>query len=761
MTVRALPLKAPMGDTTLSEPSEPKRSSDVQGPTLSSVGVRSFHEKLRLTVWQHGEGDTAFAKCLCALLMQFEPTIEFAKVVDSIPRRSGRFDAIDLVNTMANFGYDSRKLRLRARDIDPRLLPCLFVIGDPTSESSQVNVILGKEKAGSGSTLTVFEGNESQSRQFDDQDPMVRTVGTAYVYQKSKVDEDAVAPVNPRFTEPSWFRQTLSRFSSLLWWLFLIGAVTNCVSLATPIFVMLVYDRVISPQTFDPLTMLVIGVGGAILIEARLRGLRTKTLAWLTARLDYVIGVSIFERLLLLAPLFVERADVAAQVARVKTFESVRDFFSGPVFLAVTELPTVFIALAVIAYLTGFLVFVPIMIAMLYLVVFMAVRQQVAIAILDAAKKSSATQQFAIETLEKLEALCANGLQNIWADKFQQLSGREQIALARLYYLGSIGETLGHALSVVAAIAMLWFGVEMIWNGSITTGALIAAMILVWHAIMPFYNLCQMIPRFEQTRNSIGQINELMELKPEAKTSTASVRLPKIEGAISFRNVVLRYARDAGPVIVGLSGDFQPGEVVAISGASGSGKSSLLKLVKGLYPCQGGAIFVDGVDIRQLVARDLRRFIAYLPQQPDLFSGTLADNLRAVMPLASDQELWAALQKVGATRQVAMLPRSINTRVEDCEQMQSDPILPYRIALARVFLQNSTILLLDEVPNALLGAGLAETISDLIREVRGVRTLFFVTHRSDLVRLADKQITLRRGTIPTIIDLRANGKQVA
>ena len=122
------------------------------------------------------------------------------------------------------------------------------------------------------------------------------------------------------------------------------------------------------------------------------------------------------------------------------------------------ELPTVFIALSVIAYLTGFLVFVPITIAVLYLAVFMAVRQQVAVTIQDAANKSSATQQFAIETFEKLEAVCANGLQSVWADKFQQLSGREQIALARLYSLGSIDETLGHALSVLAAIAMLWFG---------------------------------------------------------------------------------------------------------------------------------------------------------------------------------------------------------------------------------------------------------------------------------------------------------------
>ncbi len=727
---------------------------------LSDASIASFHEKLRLTIWQQGEGDTALAKCLCTLLLVLDPTMEIARVIEALPRRSETVDALDIVNALANVGYDSKPARLRPCDIDPRLLPCLFVSGG-TEETADAFVLLEGPELASDERLEVFDGRQGRIRRLTDDDSLMQTFGTAYFCQKFAVEDNELLKPNPRYKEPLWFRRTLARFSSTFWWLLALGVVLNCIALATPISVMLIYDRVIAPQTLEPLPMLVVGLAGAIFLEWRLRSLRTDALAWLTARLDYVIGASIFERLLLLAPSFVERAAVAAQVARIKTFESVRDFFSGPVFLAVLELPTVFIALVAIAYLAGPLVFVPIVIAGVYAVLFASVRHFVKTAIRDAAKHSSVTQQFAIETFEKLEALRAQGLQSAWARKYKQLSGREHVALAKLYFLGSIGESLGHGLSVIAAVATLTLGVQMIWAGTITVGVLIASMIMVWRVLMPFYSLCQMIPRFEQTRNSVAQINELMELEPETRNEVASARLSKTEGAVSFRNVALRYAREAGPVFFGLNASIRPGEVVAIRGSSGAGKSSILKLVQGLYAPQTGAIFMDGFDIRQLMVRDVRRLVAYLPQQPHLLNGTIADNLRIVRPLADDQELWTALRRAGAARQVAALPESINTRAETSSAIASDPALTHRIALARALLQKSAILLLDEIPNSLMASGLGETIGDLIGEARGRQTLFFVTHRSDHARLADKIITLRPGSLPLVANVHEAVEQIA
>ena len=314
---------------------------------LSAASIAGFHDKLRLTLWQQGEGDTPLAKCLCTMLLALDPSMEIARVIESLPRRAAKIDMVDIVNALANMGYDSKSTRLRPVDIDPRLLPCLFVTHDSKGDPADVFVILEKRDLLAEEHLEVFDGRQGVIRQLADDDPLLLTSGTAHFCQRFSIEELALPKsTNPRFIEPTWFRRTLARFAPTFWWLLVIGIVLNLVALATPITVMLIYDRVISSHTLEPLPMLLVGLVCAIFLEWRLRSLRTDALAWLTARLDYVVGASIFERLLLLAPSFVERAAVAAQIARIKTFESVRDFFSGPVFLAVLELPTILIAAA-------------------------------------------------------------------------------------------------------------------------------------------------------------------------------------------------------------------------------------------------------------------------------------------------------------------------------------------------------------------------------------------------------------------------------
>lgn len=725
--------------------------SDTHRYVLTDASVASFHTRLTQTTWTQGEFETPLAKCMCALFLALDPAMEISKVMDALPRRGAPVDTLDILNAMANAGYESRQAKVRIGEIDPRLLPCLFVGDNDNQDPAPGFVILDQRMPGAEQELEVYDGQSGSVRRLAADDPMLSRPGTAYFCQRFSVDTpDLPKSSNPRFAEPTWFRTTLSRFRSTFGWLIAVGVVLNIVALATPITVMLVYDRVISPQSLEPLPMLTVGLIAAITLEWRLRRLRSSALSWLTARLDYVVGVSLFERLVLLSPSFVERAAVSAQVARVKTFESVRDFFSGPVFLAVLELPTVAISLLLIAYLAGAIAFVPIVIAVLYVVLFATVRLFVKGAIREAATHTSVTQQFSIETFEKMEAIRTQGLQDRWNAKYRQLSAREHVALARLHFLGAVGESLGHGLSVLAAVATLTIGVHMIWAGQITVGVLIATMILVFRALMPFYSLCQMIPRFEQTRNSVAQINELMDLEPEMRNEAASARLTKVEGSIAFRNVAMRYARDAGPVFYGLNAVVNPGEVVAIRGASGSGKSTILKLVQSLYAPFSGAIILDGMDIRQLAVRDVRRLVAYLPQEPHLLNGTIADNLRIVRPLADDQHLWEALRRAGAAKQVAGLPQSINTRVDDSEHLAADPALRHRIALARALVQKSSILLIDEIPNSLMAAGLGNTIADLIGEARGRQTMFYVTHRTDHARLADKVITLRPGSLATV-----------
>ncbi|HEY8190342.1 MAG TPA: ATP-binding cassette domain-containing protein, partial [Micavibrio sp.] len=456
----------------------------------------------------------------------------------------------------------------------------------------------------------------------------------------------------------------------------------------------------------------------------------------------------IFSHLLRLSPAYIERASIPSQVARIKTFESIRDFFSGSVFMSVLELPFMLIALLVIGVIAGPLVLVPIVAAALYAGLFYIVWRNVRVAIRSAAKATSARQQFTLETFEKAEAIRANGLGAIWANKFRELSGREAVAQFQLGWLGAVGETFANALTIVSAAAVVGFGVHLIWAGVMSTGAMVATMILVWRVLGPFYSLCTMIPRIEQLRNSVRQVNTLMDIDTEDMTAEGLARASRLRGRISFINAGLRYGPAEDPVFSNLTFEAQPGDIVAITGENGSGKTSLLKMVKGLYLPQAGSVRLDGFDIRQLNPHDIRRNIAYIPQTPDFFHGTIAENLRFGNPLASDGEIQQALSQARVLEDIFVLPKGLRTMIGGQDGIHLSSSLALRLNMVRAYLQESSIMLIDELPNSLMSDGAGRFLHDTILRNRGEQTVFIVTYREDFLNMADTIVFLRRNMPP-------------
>ncbi|MBU0800429.1 MAG: ATP-binding cassette domain-containing protein, partial [Alphaproteobacteria bacterium] len=464
-------------------------------------------------------------------------------------------------------------------------------------------------------------------------------------------------------------------------------------------------------------------------------------------RMGNIVSNRIFEQLIHLAPGYIERASVPSQVARIKTFESVRDFFSGPVFLSLLELPFIIIALSVIAVIAGPLVLVPLGMAFLYGFLFVAVWRRVRVSIRSAAKAGSARQQFLLETVNKMEPIRSSDLTAAWQRKFRDLSAREAVTSYRLVWLGVVGETLAHGLTVLSAVAVIGFGVGMVWGGTLTTGALVATMILVWRVLSPFYSLCTMIPRLDQLRNSVRQVDRLMDIDTELTAHRHAARLSNIKGRISFVNVGIRYTMDSDPILAALSFEAMPGDIVAVTGSNGTGKTSLLKMVKGMYIPQAGSIRIDGFDIRQLDPLDLRRRIAYIPQETSFFHGTIAENLRFANPLATDRELEMALGQAGVFDDISRLPAGLNTIIGHGGLSLSSS-LELRLAMVRAYIHDAPILLIDELPNSLLSEQAGQFMRDNLLRHKKDRTTILVTHREDFMNMADTIIVLRRGLPP-------------
>lgn len=708
-------------------------SQSLSSEMVLNQAIHELRERLARSVWRNRKQRSKWEICVCALALTLEPDCDWRRLADSLPYGLRRFGMNEFLDSIANFGYLARPAYLAVEEIDERLMPCLFIA------------------EGSGNPYIIVSRNhiyDCQGEKFLSQLP--HSAGEVWFFEEYTDARSSLSAQSRKVTGKTWFGAVLKRFISSYWQILAIGFFLNLAALSAPLFIMTVYDRVISAHTADVLLMLSVGVGMAIVLEWFLRQTQSKILSGFASRLDNVVSNHIFGRLLALSPGYIERASVPAQVARMKTFESVRDFFSGGVFLALLEMPFSVIALIAIAAIAGPLFMVPLTVTVLYLGLFAVVWRKVKVRIRDAARATSARQQFSLETFEKIASIRTFGLTDIWQKKYEELVAREVSTHFKLQWMGNLGETLAHGLTIMSSVAVVSFGVHLIWAGQMSAGALVATMILCWRVLTPFYSLCTMIPRLDQLRNSVRQVNELMNIEEEKSLGEAPKRAQAWHGRVTFNNVGLRYPGDVNPVFAGLTFNVKPGEVVLITGDNGSGKTSLLKMIMGMYAPQAGTIQIDGHDSRQFDPQDLRRHIAYISQYPHFFEGTIESNLRLASPLATDKEIQMALKQANVWDDVQRLPKGLQSPLGAENATYVSTNMAFRLCLARAYLHKAPILLIDELPNSLMNDATGQELFDSLLRMKKGRTVFMVTYRNDLMAVADQVIVLRRRRAPIV-----------
>lgn len=678
--------------------------------------------------------ENVWREALCMLVPAVNPKCKIFRVTESLPHVFSDFDLADLLDTMANLGYFARSENLRLLDVDERLMPCLFIPDDMPDEPY---VCMGAGRF------------YSASRRAFARLPRRNVAGRCWFFETFSEDKAKTSKAARTHTGFAWFRALAGRFRKALWLIMFLGLVLNATALAAPLFIMVVYDRVLSSGAADVLPALVAGAAMACAVEWMLRSVRTRYLSGMAARAGNIVSNKILAQLLNLAPGYIERASVSAQVARIKTFESVRDFFNSSVFLSAPEIPFTVLALAVIMALSGSLVLVPLGAIALYAALFYFIWRYVRVSIRLAAKAGSARQEFILETVNKMDDIRASGLSRAWQKKFRELSAREAVTSFRLSWLGMVGESCAHGLTILSAVAVIAFGVNMVWAGVLSTGGLVAVMILVWRVLAPFYSLCTMIPRLDQIRNSLRQVDRLMDIETESLSYRHAARLKSLRGRISFSGVGMRYAQDSDPVIAGLSFEAMPGDIVAVTGRNGTGKTTLLKMIKGLYVPQAGSIKIDGFDLRQLDPVDLRRRIAYIPQETRFFHGTVIENLRFSNPLATKREVEIALGQADLLEEITGLPDGLNTMIGHGGLALSSSVA-LRLSMVRAYLHDAPILLIDELPNSLLSENAGRFMRENILRHKRERTTIIVTHREDFINMADTLVVLRRNLPPQV-----------
>lgn len=692
-------------------------------PKASAQAIEHYQQHLAHSALGGFTAASDLAACLLPLLKSLNWKGDPRNVAEALPHFANDLDLTGLRNVMATLNYSSRPERVRVEEIDSRLLPCLFL-----PDQSHALVI----KSNRDGAVEVFDSASGESRSLED----VRLRGTAYFFTPMAPDAGPV--------RGGWFRSVLDRFRPLFWQAFFVTLFLNVMSLGAPIFVMNVYDKVIGTGSIPTLLAFSIGVAIALTFDTILRGVRARILAFIGARLDNIMGNNIFQHILSLPPGFTERATIGAQVARIKDFESVREFFTGPLATVFMELPFAIFYFAIIFWLGGVLALVPVIGTFMFVIGGMLVMPIVRKNVSLAGRAASRRQEFLVETLGKMRAVKLSAGEQNWLKRYREMSARAAYGGFKNGVFASVITGGSNALIVTSGMATIAIGVMGVIDGTMTTGGLIAAMMLVWRVLSPLQTAFTMIQRVEQVRGSITQIDSLMNLKAERDPRAMVAPLKNLKGRVSFSRVSLRYSNDADPALVGVSFDVEPGEVVAVTGRNGSGKSTIIKLILGLYAPQAGSIRIDNSDIRQIDPLELRHAVSYVPQVCNLFFGTIAQNLRLAQPTATDSEIRWACEMADVWDEIRALSRGLETRVGDGSADHLPTSFVQKLSLARAYLKRSPLMLFDEPVNGLDFEG-DRQFMQAVDFFRGQSTIFMVTHRPSHLRFADRILVFDGG----------------
>lgn len=679
---------------------------------------------------------TDLSNCLLPLLNSLNWRGDRRHIAEALPHFMNSLDVTSFRNVLATLHYQSRPLKLDLTRIDRRLFPCLFL-----PEEGDAMVLLGYEPDG----LRVFDGGLNEERVL----PRGKAKGTAYFF--SEIDLDDMQSSQGKV---GWFRAVSERFRALVYQTLGITLVLNILALVTPLFVMAVYDKVVATKSLSTLAYFAFGVGIAIMCDLILRMIRSKIMAFIGARLDNIVGIAIFHKILFLPPAFTERATIGAQVARIKDFETIRDFFTGPMALVMFELPFVIIFIVTIAALGGPVAFVPVIMIACFLILGLIITPLLRNSVGRAARASSKKQELIVETLSGMRAVKYCGAEQRWMQRFREYSASAALDSFYTAQISAAMQTISHVLMISAGLGTIIFGVFRVLNGDMTVGGLVASMILVWRVLAPLQTGFISLTRVTQVRSSITQINGLMNIKGERDQHALVTPIKQMEGFVTFARVSIRYSPDSDPALVGVSFEIEPGEVLCVVGGNGSGKSTVLKLLAGMYAPQAGSIRVDNMDIRQMDTVELRHAVGYVPQTIQFFYGTIAQNLRLADPTATEEDLYRACELAAVLDDVLALKQGsgkwarngFDVRIGDSASGQMPTSLLQRLNLARGYLKNSAIMLFDEPGNGLDYAG-DQAFMRAVDSMRGKTTVLMVTHRPSHMKLADKILWLEYGNV--------------
>jgi ATP-binding cassette subfamily C protein LapB len=564
------------------------------------------------------------------------------------------------------------------------------------------------------------------------------------IFSRPKFRFDKRTPELAGVTRRHWFwgafRDQIPLYRDILGAALLI----NLFALAMPLFSMNVYDRVVPNFALETLWTLALGVFLALVFDYALRMIRGYFVDLAGSRIDIKLSALIMERVLGMR-LSERPASVGSYAATLRSFESVRDFIASATVTAIVDLPFALLFFFVLGWISWPLV-IPPLVGVLLILIYSYVVQNKMHELAETTFRASAMRNATlVETLTAMETIKAHGAESQMQSKLEDTASFLALTSAKLRLLSSSVINGVSSLQQLVNIVIVVVGVYLIHDGQLSMGGLIAATMLSGRVMAPLGQIVALLMQYQNAKTAFSALEVTMRKPGERSDEINFLHRASLTGAIVFDDVHFCYPGRTQEALRGISFSIKPGEKVAVIGRVGSGKTTLQRLILGLYTPSHGAIAIDGIDLRQLDPADLRRNVGYVEQDAMLFYGTLRDNIAIAAPYADDAAILAAAEIGGLTEFANRHPQGFDMIIGERGESLSGG-QRQGVAIARAVLLDPPVLLLDE-PTGAMDFSSEMKFKERLRHYSQHKTIFVVTHRNTLLDLADRIIVIDEGRI--------------
>lgn len=533
----------------------------------------------------------------------------------------------------------------------------------------------------------------------------------------------------------SWFWGTLWRFRHDYIESMLATVVANILTLASVFFTMNVYDRVVPTQAYASLWTLAIGTSIAALLEFAMRWLKARLVDLGGKKADLAINATLLREIMAIR---LEHRPQSAGIfaSAMRDFESLRDFFSSSSLVLLADMPFVLLFLALIAVVGGPLAWIPALAVPFLLAMGLLAQGPLMKAMRDSMKESGDKQSVLVEAVHNMELLKAHNAEGYLQRRWEMSNAAGADAYKKIRSLTNLVMGLSSTTQQLVTVAMVVAGVYLIHGNQLTQGGLIASVILAGRALAPMTGVMSLAARLQQARSSLETLDGLIQRPRDRAPGRTHVVPDAVHGQLEARALEFAYPGEHKlPVIKKLSMQIPAGHKVALLGRVGSGKSTLLRLMSGLYTPQGGSVRLDGVELQQLEPSAVRARIAYVGQEPQLFMGTLRENLMLCETGISNTRIVDVLRTLGLYEMVAAHPRGLDMPITEAGGGLSGGQRQL-LAIARMVLRDPRLVFMDE-PTAHMDQGTEARIIAALKPWLQGRTLLMSTHRPQLLEWVD------------------------